>query len=106
MMEIAKSAIPKCVEDLEDFRDIDGVRVQPLFALFMIQHGYSSVAETQARLPHTGLEFMLWNSDQWQDYDKQFNVKPNDRGYHLERYRRWLFDRVAANKADKIRRAA
>lgn len=89
---------------IQNFRDASGQPVQPYFAAFMIEHGYSRAAEPFERDGHN-CEYMEWNQARWAEFERA-NGHPVDhatRNCRSAEFTDWLdrraLDAAARNEA-------
>lgn len=78
---------------LSNYTDEDGKAVQPYFAAFMIEKGYTSAKHLFERDGH-GLEYMLWNQDRWREFEDFTGEIVNPRHRRAREFTAWLNDRA------------
>lgn len=79
------------VERLDAFRDTDGKEVQPYFAAFMVERGFSTVEEAMAP---SGAAFMFWIAARWRDFCSPRRIPDQNKLLFQHEFKQWLATRV------------
>lgn len=75
--------------DIDHYRDADGEPVQPYFAAFMIEHGYTRAKSIFER-DGNGLEYMDWNRARWREFRTLHGIDRDFQHFHAAEFREWL----------------
>ncbi len=77
--------------DIRNYRDAEGVPVQPYYAAFMIEHGRQLIGGGI----QVNLQYMRWINARWDEFCTPRGIPAHRRGLHAAEFTDWLQERVA-----------
>lgn len=77
---------------LENFRDDSGDLIQPYYAAFMIEFGFSTVEEGRNERGNQ-TPFMFWIQARWREFGAVAGITERERAFNRPQFHKWISDR-------------